>query len=74
MAFTALLLFLNDWNLNQAAAFFARIATYQGYVGQILGNVMGLNPFHDYEEWSAVKVIQKTFLLGSSAVFSGRKN
>jgi hypothetical protein len=60
MAFTALLLFLNDWNLNQAAAFFARIASYQGYVDQSLGNVMGLNPFHDYDAWSALKVIQET--------------
>lgn len=60
MAFTALLLFLSNWDLNQAAALFARIASYQGYVDQSLGNVMGLNPFHDYEAWSALKVIQET--------------
>ncbi|MDZ5436841.1 hypothetical protein T3H00_29845 [Pseudomonas fluorescens] len=59
MAFTALLLFLSNWNLNQAAVLFARIAGYKGYVDQSLGNVMGLNPFHDYEAWSALKVIQE---------------
>lgn len=59
MAFTALLLFLSNWNPNQAAALFARIAGYKGDVDQSLGNVMGLNPFHDYEAWSALKAIQE---------------
>ena len=59
MAFTALLLFLSDWDLNKAASLFARIASYRGDVDQNLGNVMGLNPFHDYDAWAALKVLQE---------------
>jgi len=58
MAFTALLLFLSDWDLNKAASLFAQIAGYRGAVDQNLGNVMGLNPFHDYDAWAALKVLQ----------------
>ena len=59
MAFTALLLFLSSWDLSQAATLFARIAGYRDQVDQGLGNVMGLNPFHDYEAWSALKALQE---------------
>lgn len=59
MAFTALLLFLSDWDLNKAASLFAQIASYRGDADQNLGNVMGLNPFHDYDAWAALKVLQE---------------
>ncbi|EJT85896.1 hypothetical protein [Pseudomonas asiatica] len=59
MAFTALLLFLSSWDLNQAASLFAQIASYREAVDQNLGNVMGLNPFHDYDAWAALKALQE---------------
>ncbi|MEN5141141.1 hypothetical protein [Pseudomonas juntendi] len=59
MAFTALLLFLSNWDLNKAASLFAQIASFRGGVDQNLGNVMGLNPFHDYEAWAAMKALQE---------------
>ncbi|WP_052675543.1 hypothetical protein [Pseudomonas tussilaginis] len=59
MAFTALLLFLSNWDLNKAASLFAQVASYRGTVDQNLGNVMGLNPFHDYDAWAALKALQE---------------
>ncbi|MEH6415487.1 hypothetical protein [Pseudomonas sp. CGJS7] len=59
MAFAALLLFLSSWDLNQAASLFAQIASSRGAVDQNLGNVMGLNPFHDYDAWAALKTLQE---------------
>ncbi|KRP47810.1 hypothetical protein TU75_18520 [Pseudomonas poae] len=59
MAFTALLLFLSNWDLSQAASLLARIAGFRGQINPSLGNVMGLNPFHDYEAWSALKALQE---------------
>ena len=59
MAFTALLLYLSNWDLNKAASLFTQIASYRGTVDQNLGNVMGLNPFHDYDAWAALKALQE---------------
>lgn len=59
MAFTALLLYLSNWDLNKAASLFTQIASYRGTVDQNLGNVMGLNPFHDYDAWAALKTLQE---------------
>ncbi|MFT9637508.1 hypothetical protein ACMZ49_09365 [Alcaligenes phenolicus] len=58
LALAALLLFVNDWNLDQAIATFTRMAASVGQADQSLGNVMGLNPFHDYEAWSKLRQIQ----------------
>lgn len=58
LALAALLLFVNNWNLGQATATFARISASVGQADQSLGNVMGLNPFHDYEAWSKLRQIQ----------------
>src|SRR5690606_1381142 len=38
---------------------FAKIATAVGDADRNLGNVMGLNPFHDYEAWTRLKRIQE---------------
>src|SRR5690606_10254237 len=51
LALAALLLYVSDWNLNTAVSRFAKIATAVGDADRNLGNVMGLNPFHDYEAW-----------------------
>ncbi len=58
LALAALLLFVNNWNLGQAIATFARISASVGQADRSLGNVMGLNPFHDYEAWSKLRQIQ----------------
>ncbi|NII05665.1 hypothetical protein [Luteibacter anthropi] len=58
LALAALLLFVNNWNLGQAIVTFARISASVGQANQSLGNVMGLNPFHDYEAWSKLRQIQ----------------
>ncbi|MFR0675497.1 hypothetical protein ACLUUI_16185 [Enterobacterales bacterium AW_CKDN230030176-1A_HGKHYDSX7] len=59
MAFAALLLFISNWDLNKAASLFAQIASFRVGVDQNLGNVMGLNPFHDYDAWAALKALQE---------------
>lgn len=58
LALSALLLFLNDWNLEHAIATFALISASVGQADQNLGNMMGLNPFHDYEAWSKIRQLQ----------------
>jgi hypothetical protein len=58
MALSALLLFVSDWELNRATAAFATIAAAAGHSDQDLGNVMGLNPFHDYEAWDGLRRLQ----------------
>lgn len=58
LALSALILFVNDWNLIRATAAFAAIAHSVGDADQSLGNVMGLNPFHDYEAWQKLKQLQ----------------
>jgi hypothetical protein len=58
LALSALLLFVSEWDLNRATATFAAIAAAAGRSDQSLGNVMGLNPFHDYEAWDRLKRLQ----------------
>jgi hypothetical protein len=59
LALSAVLLFISDWNINIAAGHFARIASHTGTPDETLGNVMGLNPFHDFEAWAALKALQE---------------
>lgn len=58
LALSALLLFVNSWDLGRAISTFASISTSASHADRSLGNVMGLNPFHDYEAWSKLKQIQ----------------
>ncbi|KTT67256.1 hypothetical protein NS383_01860 [Pseudomonas oryzihabitans] len=58
LAFSALLLFITHWCLDAAASRFAQIASSKLQADETLGNVMGLNPFHDYAAWSMLKSIQ----------------
>lgn len=58
LALSALLLFVSDWDLSRATATFAAIAAAAGQSDQSLGNVMGLNPFHDYDAWDRLKRLQ----------------
>ncbi|MCT8951491.1 hypothetical protein MN546_03355 [Pseudomonas lundensis] len=59
LAFAALLLFISDWNLNAAVSQFALLATSQLQADDSLGNVMGLNPFHDFPAWAMLKRMQE---------------
>lgn len=59
MAFAALLLFVSDWDLDVAVGRFAQIATSSVAVDESLGNVMGLNPFHDFSAWGTLKALQE---------------
>lgn len=58
LAFSALLLFIRGWDVSLAISDFARIVAGVGGANQDLGNVMGLNPFHDYEAWKILKRMQ----------------
>lgn len=58
LAFSALLLFGRNWDVGKAIADFARISPAVGTADPQLGNVMGLNPFHDYEAWVMLKKLQ----------------
>jgi hypothetical protein len=58
LAFSALLLFIRGWDISLAISDFVRIVAAIGGTNQDLGNVMGLNPFHDYEAWNILKHLQ----------------
>lgn len=58
LAFSALLLHIRGWNISLAISDFAKIAAVAGHSNQDLGNVMGLNPFHDYLAWTGLKKMQ----------------
>ncbi len=59
LALSALLLFVRDWNQDLARADFSKIADTAGSSNQDLGNVMGLNPFHEFRAWQALKAVQE---------------
>lgn len=58
LAFAALLLFLDDWDLAAAVSRFGQIAEDASTADETLGNVMGLNPWHDFEAWSDIRKMQ----------------
>lgn len=58
LALSALLLFVNKWQLSPAISEFARISALVGRADPTLGNVMGLNPFHDFAAWKILKQLQ----------------
>ena len=58
LAFSALLLFTRGWDIGKAIFDFVKIVAAVGSANQDLGNVMGLNPFHDYEAWRILKQLQ----------------
>ncbi|TYQ14104.1 UNVERIFIED_ORG: hypothetical protein JN05_03509 [Zoogloea ramigera] len=59
LALAALLMYVRDWNQDFARADFMKIVGAAGSSNQELGNVMGLNPFHDFRTWQALKAIQE---------------
>jgi len=59
LALAALLLFVAEWDLPTAVALFAKLAGKLTSVDTLLGNIMGLNPFHDYTAWKKLKQLQQ---------------
>jgi hypothetical protein len=58
LAFAALLLYVENWDLDRGAAMFGRLARQAATADSDLGNVMGLNPWHDFEAWRDLKALQ----------------
>lgn len=54
LALCALVLFVSDWNMNAATTAFAKLLAAPPPSDLVLGNVIGLNPFHDYGAWRLV--------------------
>ncbi|POF32285.1 hypothetical protein [Roseibium marinum] len=54
LALCALLLFISDWNMDDAVGRFASMITAPNANDETLGNVIGLNPFHDYAAWETI--------------------
>lgn len=52
-------MFVHDWDQDLASADFLKIAVAAGSSNQDLGNPMGLNPFHDFRAWQALKAVQE---------------
>ncbi|UIF88925.1 hypothetical protein KAF44_27180 (plasmid) [Cupriavidus necator] len=58
LAFSALLLFVNAWDMKRAVDDFVTISASLGQAENDLGNLIGLNPFHDYKAWEKLKQLQ----------------
>lgn len=54
LALCALILFTAKWDINQAIAFSMIIMHAPPAADLMHGNVMGLNPFHDFAAWEAL--------------------
>lgn len=54
LALCALVLFVSDWDMNTAIAAFAKLLSAPDPSDLALGNVIGLNPFHEYGAWRLV--------------------
>jgi hypothetical protein len=56
LALSALLLFVSKWDLDDAKELVAKLFLAPMASDQTLGNVMGLNPFHDYGAWEVLAI------------------
>lgn len=59
LALCALVLFVSDWDINTAIEKFSQILAGSEPLDPLLGNVLGLNPFHDYAAWHEVALAQQ---------------
>lgn len=59
MAFSALLLFVSNWQLDVALEKFNKIMSHEIINDYNAGNVMGLNPFIHYSAWVIVKILNE---------------
>ncbi|MEH6521936.1 hypothetical protein [Sulfitobacter sp.] len=56
LALCALLLFVSKWELDDAKELVTKLFLAPMASDQTLGNVMGLNPFHDYGAWEVLAI------------------
>ena len=54
LALSALLLFVCDWDLQRASGLYCRLKTMPPLPEGLDGNLIGLNPFHDYPAWQVI--------------------
>jgi hypothetical protein len=73
LAFAALLLYGEHWDVDGAAAVFGRIAVGASDADGDLGNVIGLNPWHDFEAWRQIKALQDLSLAMPAGAWQRRK-
>lgn len=59
LAVCALVLFVSDWDINTAIEKFSQILAGSEPLDPLLGNVLGLNPFHDHAAWHEVVLAQQ---------------
>lgn len=57
LALCSLLLYVSGWNLDEAGLKLVELLKAPKPSDQLLGNIMGLNPFHDYQTWRTVKAL-----------------
>jgi hypothetical protein len=67
-ALCALLLFVADWNMDEAVGLFAKLIVAPSASDETLGNVMGLNPFHDYHAWETLAIASELAARGPSSL------
>lgn len=66
LAFCSLLLSVSEWDTDSAVEKLIKILKSPAPQDETLGNVIGLNPFHDYAAWKTLRMID--------AVESGHSN
>lgn len=54
LALCSLLLFVSDWDIQRASALYCRIKSVTPVPDGVEGNLIGLNPFHDYSAWQVI--------------------
>lgn len=63
LALSALLLFKNDWDGGRASAMFSALTTLPSAAEGLEGNIIGLNPFHDYPAWQVINSARRIVAL-----------
>ncbi|MBN7763686.1 hypothetical protein JYP52_21340 [Nitratireductor aquibiodomus] len=56
LALSALVLFISDWSMDEAIGCYSKMFAAPDAKDNTLGNVMGLNPFHDFDAWEIIKI------------------
>lgn len=59
MAFAALLLYVSDWDINDAISKLVIIVGAPQPIDINAGNIIGLNPFHDFTAWANIMQIKE---------------
>ena len=56
LALCALVLSVSEWDTNGSIECFSKILNAPDATDKTLGNVIGLNPFHDYQGWGTLAI------------------